>query len=86
MAKKQRGGVTGGAASTAAKGTAAGIPAAKTFAPSGAPEQRTDVDPTHPALDANPRAGTTELQNRIDLNDPSLSGSEAVEANLKKQS
>lgn len=33
--------------------------------------------PTHPALD-DPRAGTTEVQNRIDLNDPTRPGAEVV--------
>ena len=36
----------------------------------------------HPAVDSNPREGTTADQNRIDFNDPTLSGAEAVEANL----
>lgn len=35
----------------------------------------------HPALD-DPRAQATEDQNRIDLNDPTLSGVEAVSKNL----
>ncbi|MDM9619085.1 hypothetical protein [Rhizobium sp. S96] len=49
------------------------------FDPSGAPIQAVaDVDPSHPAVDADPRANTTEEQNRIDFNDPSLSGSEAA--------
>lgn len=48
------------------------------FDPSGAPHQVADVDPNHAALDANPRAGTTDEQNRIDLNDPGLSEAEAV--------
>jgi hypothetical protein len=44
-----------------------------------------DVDMMHPAVDADLRAGTTAEQNRIDFNDPTLSGAEAVEANLKAQ-
>lgn len=59
---------------------------ATSFAPSGAPEQTVvDVDPSHPALDNDPRAGTTAEQNRIDLNDPTISGAEAVERNLAAQ-
>lgn len=60
------------------------IPAAKKIDPSGAPVQiGPDVDLSHPAVDADPRANTTAEQNRIDFNDPSLDGSEAVEKNLK---
>lgn len=56
---------------------------AKEFAPSGAPIQTNDqVDPNEPAVDADPRAGTSEEQNRIDFNDPTLSGAEAVAKNL----
>ena len=61
-----------------------GIPAATKIDPSGAPVQIVpDVDLNHPAVDADPRANTTADQNRIDFNDPSLDGSEAVEKNLK---
>lgn len=61
----------------------ADLPAAAEFAPSGAPVQVVpDVEPSHPAVDANPRANTTEAQNRIDFNDPTISGQEAVERNL----
>lgn len=64
----------------------ADIKAAKEFAPSGAPVQTVpDVDPNHPAVDANPRANTTVEQNRIDFNDPTISGAEAVAQNLKDQ-
>lgn len=53
------------------------------FEASGAPHQIVDdVDPSHPAVDNNPRAGTTVEQNRIDFNDPTLSGAEAVAKNL----
>lgn len=63
---------------------AAAIPAATEFAPSGAPVQSVpDVDPSHVAVDADPRKGTSETQNRIDFNDPTLSGEEAVVKNLK---
>jgi hypothetical protein len=33
---------------------------------------------SHPAVDADPRAGTTELQNRIDFNDPNKAGVDVV--------
>jgi len=42
------------------------------------------VDLGHPAVDDNPREGTTADMNRIDFNDPTLTQEEAVEANLKK--
>ncbi len=68
----------------AAAGTA-NIPPATTIDPSGAPDQVVpDVDMTHPAIDANPRAGTTELQNRIDMNDPTVAGADAVAAQLAR--
>lgn len=41
-----------------------------------------DVDTAHPAVDADPRAGATADQNRIDFNDPTLSGAEAVAKSL----
>lgn len=53
------------------------------FDPAGAPIQSvSDVDPTHPAVDNNPRAGTSSDQNRIDFNDPALSSEETVAKNL----
>lgn len=56
------------------------------FEASGAPHQTVDdVDPSHPAVDANPRAGTTVEQNRIDFNDPKKTGAEAVAENLDAQ-
>jgi hypothetical protein len=74
------------AASAETEAKKANIAPATEFAPSGAPVQTVpDVDPSHPAVDDNPRADTTEDQNRIDFNDPTLSGSEAVEKNLKQQ-
>jgi hypothetical protein len=52
----------------------------------GAPQQIVpDVDMSHPAVDANPRANTTVGQNRIDFNDPTISGQEAVERALAAQ-
>jgi hypothetical protein len=37
----------------------------------------------HPAVDNNPREGTTEEMNRIDFNDPTKPQEEAVADNLK---
>lgn len=68
---------------TAPQTAPAEIAPATEFSPSGAPEQVVpDVDPGHPAVDADPRANTSETQNRIDFNDPTISGQEAVERNL----
>jgi hypothetical protein len=77
----------GSAAATIEPGAqAANIAGATEFDPSGAPRQVVgDVDPSHPAVDDNPRAGTTVDQNRIDFNDPTISGSEAVAKNLAGQ-
>jgi hypothetical protein len=62
------------------------IAPATTIDPSGAPVQIVpDVDMDHPAVDANPRSNTTENQNRIDFNDPSLDGREVVEKALADQ-
>ena len=59
---------------------------ADTIDTAGAPQQIVpDVDMDHPAVDNDPRAGTTVEQNKIDFNDPTLSGQEAVEKNLKDQ-
>lgn len=64
----------------------AGIAPADTFDTSGAPQQLVpDIDPGHPAVDNDPRANTTANQNRIDFNDPTISGAEATERNLKAQ-
>ena len=58
----------------------ANIGAATKFDPSGAPVQLVpDVDPDHPAVDADPRKGTSVDQNRIDFNDPTLNGAELAE-------
>lgn len=65
---------------------AANIPAATGVDTSGASQQIVpDVDMSHPAVDSNPRAGTTVDQNKIDFNDPTLSGAEAVAKNLREQ-
>jgi hypothetical protein len=62
-----------------------GVEPAKTFDSAGAPQQIVpDVDPDHPAVDADPRENTTADQNRIDFNDPALSDAEAVAKNLKQ--
>lgn len=62
------------------------IAPATAFSTSGAPVQVVpDVDPSHPAVDNDPRAGTTVDQNRIDFNDPTISGSEAVKRALGNQ-
>lgn len=60
----------------------ADIAPAEEFDPSGAPMQTTDFPLDHPALDANPRAGTSSVDNRIDFNDPTLDGRAAVERAL----
>lgn len=71
---------------TEPKGEPANIPAATEFDPSGAPVQTVvDADPNNPAVDANPRANTTVDQNRIDFNDPTKTGPQAVADNLKAQ-
>jgi len=75
-----------GTASALDTSGAANVAAANEFSPSGAPRQVTDIDVDHPAVDANPREGTTTNQNKIDFNDPTLTGQEAVEKNLKAQS
>lgn len=63
-----------------------GVAAATEIDTSGAPQQIVpDVDLTHPAVDADPRANTTADQNRIDFNDPTISGQEAVERALKTE-
>ena len=64
----------------------ANVAAATSVNTSGAAQQIVgDVDLSHPAVDANPRANTTELQNKIDFNDPTVSGHEAVAKALNDQ-
>ena len=65
--------------------TPADIAPATEFDPSGAPRQTVGVDVNHPAIDNNPRAGTSVLQNRIDMNDPVTEASEQVENHLADQ-
>lgn len=63
----------------------ANIPPATTIDTSGAPQQIVgDVDLTNPAVDDNPRAGTTEDMNRIDFNDPYRPGHEVVTEQLSR--
>jgi hypothetical protein len=44
-----------------------------------------EIDVDHPAVDNNPRAGTTVRQNKIDFNDPTLNDRQAVEERLEAQ-
>lgn len=67
----------------------ADIAPATDFEASGAviePGAKKGVDLKHPAVDNNPREGTTKDMNRIDFNDPTISDQEAVEKNLGEQS
>ena len=67
-------------------GKPADIAPATEVDPSGAPVQIVpDVDLSHPAVDADPRKGTTVAQNQIDFNDPNLTGGEAVAKMLRAQ-
>lgn len=75
-----------GTASTLDTSARAEIAAATEFSPSGAPRQVTDIEVDHPAVDNDPRSGTTVDQNRIDFNNPSIEGREAVERALTSQS
>ena len=64
------------------------VPPGTTVEPTGViaePAVLDAVDTTHPAVDDNPRKNVPEHSNRIDFNDPTLSGVEAVEQNLKAQ-
>lgn len=63
--------------------TKAAIAPATEIDTAGAPQQIVpDVDMNHPAVDNDPRAGTTAEQNRIDFNDPTISGADQVATNL----
>jgi hypothetical protein len=79
--------VTNGVSAPSTPGSEpANIQAATAIDPSGAPVQTVPgVDLEHPAVDANPRAGTTVAQNQIDFNDPTITGAEAVAQALKEQ-
>ncbi len=64
----------------------ANIPAATEVNTSGAVQQIVpDVDLSHPAVDDNPRARTSVDQNRIDFNDPTVPGHQAVAEALTEQ-
>ncbi|MEH3107143.1 MAG: hypothetical protein PGN09_07635 [Sphingomonas fennica] len=81
--EQARNAATSGAADTSGQ---ANIAPAEEIDTSGAPQQIVpDVDLSHPAVDNDPRAGTTVDQNRIDFNDPSIDGRDAVEQQLAKQ-
>lgn len=43
------------------------------------------IDTKHPAVDDEPRKGVPATSNQIDFNDPTITGAEAVEQNLKAQ-
>lgn len=49
------------------------------------PSVKKAVDVDHPAVDNNPRALTTEAQNRIDFNDPTQNDRDAVAERLSNQ-
>jgi hypothetical protein len=49
------------------------------------PEILERVDTNHPAVDDNPRKDMPADSNRIDFNDPTLEGPEAVKRNLADQ-
>lgn len=55
------------------------VDAATTIDTSGSPQQIVPgVDMDHPAVDNDPRKGTSDEQNQIDFNDPTISGADAV--------
>lgn len=72
MAKKEE--AAAAETSDVAKGAVADpAPATEIDGASGAiiePEIAQGIDMTHPAVDANPRAGTAAVQNARDMNDP----------------
>lgn len=83
MTAAKKGGSKATTVSKTAGSAPAKIPPATEFNPSGAPQQVVpDVDPSHPAVDNDPRADTTLDQNRIDFNDPKKSGAEVVTEQL----
>jgi hypothetical protein len=64
----------------------ANLPAATEVSTSGAVQQIVpDVDLSHPAVDDNPRANTSVVQNKIDFNDPTIPGHQAVAESLNEQ-
>lgn len=48
-------------------------------------DTKSEIDVDHPAVDNNPRAGTTVAQNRIDFNDPTQKDRDAVAERLSNQ-
>lgn len=65
----------------------ANLARADEFDTAGAPQQIVpDVDLNHPAVDSDPRAGTTDHMNRIDFNDPVKPGQQVVEEALRASS
>ncbi len=71
------------AAAALSSATVISADAQEGFEASGAPQVELEgVNLDHPAVDANPRANTTETQNRIDFNDPSKSGVDVVSEQL----
>lgn len=68
------------------KSAPANIPPATEFEASGAPKQAADIDVSHPAVDNDPRAGTSVASNQIDFNDPNLTMEEAVAKELGRNS
>lgn len=71
---------------TGQKSEPANIKPATEMLPSGAPNQVVpDVDVSHPAVDNDPRAHTSAVQNQIDFNDPSKPGHEVVAEQLTEQ-
>lgn len=86
MDTKSKAAAPANTATATAASKPANIAAATEFSTSGAPVQVvSDVDPSHPAVDDNPRANTTVDQNRIDFNDPTISGADAVARSLADQ-
>lgn len=85
MTEKKKTGATS-KASSGAPNDPADIPPADTFEASGAiiePAAKDGIDLAEPAVDSNPRAGTTNEMNRADFNDPRAVGRRVVEENLK---
>ena len=77
-----------GAAKTVAKEAGDKLSPAKRTEASGAIIEKEIAEGSvtdHPAVDTNPRKGTPAEANRIDLNDPKKSSSEAVAENLSAQ-
>lgn len=72
----------GSVANPIAPATAADIEASGAIAEPGA---TAGIPVDHPAIDNNPRASVPDISNRIDLNDPTMDGPDAVAAMLKAQ-